>query len=123
MTEQKHTPEPWRADIPSWRFIRAKDGNLIAMCESNKGEANGRRIVACINACAGLATEYLEAVGLPEFAGKQLCADMVQQELDAVTAQRDRLRAALERAADALEREEKLWPWANEARAALDATE
>ena len=57
---------------------------------------HARRIVACVNACAGMPTEYLEKVGLPEFAGKTLCADMAQQELDRVTAQRDQLLAALE---------------------------
>lgn len=55
-----------------------------------------RRIVACVNACEGLTTEYLETDGLPEFAGKTLCADMVQQEIERVTAQRDQLLVALE---------------------------
>ena len=90
----KHTPEPWH--------IGAMESGQVAIDAANGSEITGwldpddaRRIVACVNACAGLDTEYLETVGLPEFAGKQLCADMVQRELDAVIAQRDQLLAAL----------------------------
>lgn len=88
----KHTPGPWH--------IGAMESGQAAIDAANGSEVTGwldpddaRRIVACVNACAGLDTEYLEAVGLPEFAGKQLCADMVQQELDAVIAQRDHWKA------------------------------
>ena len=86
MTQQQHTPEPWKVSDKSKRVISYGHDEVVI-----NSEANARRISACINACAGLDTEYLETVGLPEFAGKQLCADMVQQELDAVTAQRDQL--------------------------------
>ena len=66
----KHTQEPWRA------FIQ---GNTIALFDSEKREiiswvgfdsshfpntinkANVRRIVACVNACAGIPTGELEA--------------------------------------------------------------
>lgn len=94
---QQHTPEPWE-QFESIVYMGMHGGFDLAGCPLP--EANARRIVACVNACAGLDTEYLETVGLPEFVGKQLCADMVQQELDAVTAQRDQLREALEFYAD-----------------------
>lgn len=59
---------------------------------SERQIANFRRLAACWNACEGISTEYLETTGLPEFAGKTLCADMVQAELDAMTKQRDQLQ-------------------------------
>lgn len=59
---------------------------------SERQIANLRRLAACWNACEGISTEYLETTGLPEFAGKTLCADMVQVELDAMTKQRDQLQ-------------------------------
>jgi hypothetical protein len=92
MTEQKHTPEPWTTDAACGfpRDVHDAEGMLIAHCSS---EFAARRVVAAVNACTGLDTEYLETVGLPEFAGKQLCADMVQQELDAIIAERDMLRS------------------------------
>lgn len=107
MNEQQHTPTPWRVSgNGTMRFIDASVGNGIAQevatcmrVEHGDMEANVRRIVACVNACEGLATEYLETVGLPEFAGKTLCADLAQQELQRVTAQSDQLLAALEKLA------------------------
>lgn len=67
-----------------------------ASWNANVIHPDARRIVACVNACAGLDTEYLETVGLPEFVGKTLCADLAQKELDRVVAQRDELLAVLE---------------------------
>ena len=64
--------------------------------DNDLNNMDARRIVAAVNACAGLTTDYIETVGLPEFVGKTLCSDVVQQELDRVTAQRDQLLAALE---------------------------
>lgn len=124
-----HSKEPWRA-MGKW-IDSCVDGDLfqeVAKCMKVKhgdGDANARRIVAAVNACAGLDTEYLETVGLPEFAGKQLCADKIQQELDAVTAQRDQLREALEAivsSADASQAAINI-PLLQAARAALAATE
>lgn len=90
MTEQKHAPEPWRIGArqhskvlvyfcdrePEYGF---GDDQLWIDCNT---EANARRIVACVNACAGIPTKYLESSGLPD------CAD----ELQAMTAQRDQAR-------------------------------
>ena len=56
-----HTPEPWflnkKEDI--LRFVLSKEG-LIAETFNENDEANSMRIVACINACAGISTEALE---------------------------------------------------------------
>lgn len=60
----EHTPEPWATNgtrIESehshgW----ANDGWIIAGLEGPDAEANARRIVACVNVCAGITTEQLE---------------------------------------------------------------
>lgn len=60
----EHTPEPWATNgtrIESehshgW----ANDGWIIAGLEGPDAEANARRIVACVNVCAGIPTEVLE---------------------------------------------------------------
>lgn len=54
--------------------------------------ANARRIVACVNACAGISTEQLEAAGTIAVE----CQDEAQAELLKATEQRDNLPAALE---------------------------
>ena len=62
----EHTKEPWRVEL-SW--ITGSDGKRITCptaCMSrddDENEANERRIVACVNACAGVATEELEQSG------------------------------------------------------------
>lgn len=58
-----HTPTPWEvvirdeddADINATR----KDGWYVTLA-MNIGHENARRIVACVNACAGISTENLE---------------------------------------------------------------
>lgn len=48
----KHTPEPWNLDsddVVAW--IDGADGESITEVF---GDANARRIVACVNACAGM---------------------------------------------------------------------
>lgn len=73
MTNQKHTPEPWalwsrRPDT----IVRAKDVDTVSLtdksiaytCYNPVVEPNARRIVACVNACAGLDTDLLEQFGI-----------------------------------------------------------
>lgn len=64
MSEIKHTPEPW-----SWSGMgRIRAGNKIIAdiwnadngYISDEEVASARRIVACVNACAGMSTEQLE---------------------------------------------------------------
>ena len=74
-----HTKEPWRigrfAGPASYEVVRETVGAtdivvdtetgvyVLAQCNNNFPEdakANARRIVACVNACAGISTENLE---------------------------------------------------------------
>ena len=73
-----HTPEPWKP-APHYLSILGdpkRDGYddvvIIADCEvrdaaappSDQQEANLARIVACVNACAGIPTEQLQGADL-----------------------------------------------------------
>lgn len=53
----KHSPEPWTYTIPwgSLGRVECKKGKPIPL-----DIANARRIVAAVNACAGIPTEELE---------------------------------------------------------------
>lgn len=58
----KHTPEPWHA---GGYEVQCDKGTTICNMSGWKGEgitrANASRIVACVNACAGVDTDLLEA--------------------------------------------------------------
>lgn len=94
----EHTPEPWRVEIgeqPETIALLCTSGfaHFELVSDSPLGDisADARRIVACVNACAGIPTDDLEhgdiAKALKIFA------------LDSATfrRQRDELLAALER--------------------------
>nr|PZN35994.1 MAG: hypothetical protein DIU70_14895 [Bacillota bacterium] len=66
-----HTPEPWRYEDPGYSFgcaahVYDETGRvLIATCHASGATwyaavDNGRRIVAAVNACAGIPTAALE---------------------------------------------------------------
>lgn len=65
----KHTKEPWEAKAdPSYYGIVSEIcamekfiASLGGVCSPDEVEANARRIVACVNACAGITNEALEA--------------------------------------------------------------
>lgn len=63
MKESNHTAEPWQYRR-SQLFVNDHEGRfVIGECNTNFPElsvANARRIVACVNACAGISTENLE---------------------------------------------------------------
>lgn len=73
----EHTPEPWHA--PGLAEIHDSGHRVIALLSdvdpvqeelrpspsTAEGDANARRIVACVNACAGMPTWKLERDGLP----------------------------------------------------------
>lgn len=98
MSEQQHTAEPWFVKYQNAIF--GSDNYYICSAEYgsndhaeidheiNRGQsvadANARRIVACVNACAGLSTQCLEETG-----------GGVEHYI-AVIKQRDELLAALE---------------------------
>ena len=63
----KHTKEPWRVHLLDRRTMIASDaenGYLAETRHIHSGdieEINAKRIVACVNACAGITNEALEA--------------------------------------------------------------
>ena len=82
-----HTPEPWIfavADDFYCGSIMGRHGGEVF--DGDFTEANARRIVACVNACAGVHTEILEEGGQGTVA-----ASMAR-----LTEQRDKLLAELE---------------------------
>jgi hypothetical protein len=73
-TASQHTPEPWNhsADLPhhGCRLIHAADGYLVADAgritrrTGDEMDSNARRIVACVNACAGMKDPQAEIAAL-----------------------------------------------------------
>ena len=86
----EHTSEPWRVGRRGNDVVGSNGlGDTVAMmidCDSDEQtHANARRIVACVNACEGIGTEYLEHFGGTSF-----------NDFKRVKGQRDELLAALE---------------------------
>ena len=105
----KHTPEPWvmstKAD-GNWWHISAGNQAIAAVHAASKKrnepyasmfEANARRIVACVNACAGVDTDLLEAGELDK------PTMLVIQENKDLKHRCDELLAALEDAVETIE--------------------
>ena len=117
----KHTKEPWRTDAPSGFPGDVMAGKeMIArttITEQSNAKANARRIVACVNACAGISTEVLEQ-GIDAVFG---LAHNMRQERNALVRQRDELLTALESilAADASENDHEYYRALDLARAAI----
>lgn len=100
----EHTKGPWDVEICGDAahnnvkvYIDAaspelNDGVYIAFVLGPDKEKNARRIVACVNACAGLDTELLEALG-----DTQLSAVY-----DRLRGQRDKALEFLKKALDAM---------------------
>ena len=89
--EMGHTPEPWRFN-EAQADIDGQNGEAIAVCYWNDDDGegallNGRRIVACVNACAGIDTAYLEQYGLPGFAEK--ISELVEQRAELAAAREE----------------------------------
>lgn len=91
----EHSKEPWTVGSKVDRAIYGADGAVVAMCDSlyeaASDSANARRIVACVNACAGLDTALLENI--------TMLGDTLKDRIDVLrneANQRDQLLAALE---------------------------
>ena len=101
----KHTPEPWKINhddsTEEWSIVTNQYGSIVANVNEETGPElagsipvmrkmpgmeNARRIVACVNACAGLPAEQLEVSPLSG----------VLNGVAGLIAQRDELLAALE---------------------------
>lgn len=99
MTRQ-HTPEPWR--VAAKALVRLDSAYLIEAVENHDfkygatlaatSQQDARRIVACVNACTGLPTEWLEKNALTD------CTSSHK-----LIKQRDDLLAALEDAVETIE--------------------
>ena len=91
MSENKHIPEPWYYENCGEGFD-IYDSDDHSVIDGSFGliecEANARRIVAVVNACAGIETEMLEMV-VEE-------GRTVLQDIEELTKQRDELLAAAE---------------------------
>ena len=103
MNENKHTPEPWRTDAECGfpQDIHDSKGNLFLRCGSDfdneiYGEANARRIVACVNRLAQFTTEQIEDFGYDLFAEDRPRLVEAQNEIHLLKKQRDELLAATE---------------------------
>ena len=117
MDKQDHSPEPWiltasglgigykdtdknsaTKEIP-WQI--AKIFSIADGINTNEGKANARRIVACVNACAGASTGALEMVALEN--GNILEGIRKLKEENAeLKAENDRLSAAAPKMLEAL---------------------
>ena len=101
----KHTPEPWSVDPNDQREISPADDmrfGIASACNVDPSEtpgkwffgprsqANARRIVACVNACAGLPTEVLERYKL----------GVIGVDYKSTKQQRDELLAAIKKFLD-----------------------
>lgn len=77
MSERKHTPEPWHlcevknetGRIKHLVPVDAEEMSLLTIVENDQAtfaaiynDDDARRIVACVNACAGIDTELLEII-------------------------------------------------------------
>lgn len=98
----EHTPEPWewskhKFNSPPFEgTLEQECGIYPPLGESGpvaiaSGEANARRIVACVNACAGLSTGFLEQIDSIQSA---LTGQLVVTEV--LENQRDELLAAID---------------------------
>lgn len=89
----KHTKEPWHVCDPTEQIhaVRAETGRIVADVGYSDTDAqnrmNARRIVACVNACAGVTTEELEQGGfvtglIERLEEKERQRDALQEELE-----------------------------------------
>ena len=99
MVEQKHTPEPWAKNGTRVESEHehgwANDGWIICGLDGPDAEENARRIVACVNWCAGNSTKGMELaveIGRPYSVERD---SAIERELE-VTKQRDLFKDAAE---------------------------
>ena len=105
MSENKHTPEPWQVFEDDPRAIVTKENPMLSLLSVGEDglaimyeEADARRIVACVNACAGVDTAWLETMAkVGGFAVMNQYIAAYNQAAAAIMAekQRDELMAAL----------------------------
>lgn len=93
MSDIKHTPEPWRVELKNVPIADTGDYDGVVQIfagdakqpiieiwdESDEAEENARRIVACVNSCAGIPTDLLEVIQDFEKAGVQTINSVMLQ--------------------------------------------
>lgn len=88
-----HAPTPWTLPKAIDEMVRDANGNPVLVdLMSADGYANLRRIMACVNALAGMSTEILEKLIHMSTTGEPLNHHIYNTER-----QRDELQAALDR--------------------------
>lgn len=106
-----HTKEPWEAMFDEsnprgiqWGVVDSAIGLWVADCFDNAcldtesvGEANARRIAACVNACSGIETPTIEGVSFKKLWNDH--KDLMAQR-DEILADFKAARATLERVND-----------------------
>ena len=110
----EHTKEPWitvETELDVIEITNAdRNGLVVPIAKVSTGyvkqvgieqEANARRIVACVNACAGLDTDLLENMLMLGDTLKQRFKVLTNSESE-LQQQRDKLLAALESAVEAV---------------------
>jgi len=113
MTTQ-HTPEPWGYDnqySAGGIFKEHKSGRRYAVAAAlghvmpdGMQEANARRIVACVNACADVPTDLLETLD-SQSAQSWIFDDIGQRKYAELEQQRDELQAKCDRLQFSLDKE------------------
>lgn len=85
---KQHTSEPWVqvGDFVAAESDQLNGGEYVCGCFGPDQEANARRIVACVNFCAGISTENLE--------GNEKLLWLAEQ-YNAVKSQREALQAVI----------------------------
>lgn len=73
--DMKHTPEPWMA-CESGYITRVEGGENVEEIADVIYSSNAARIVACVNACAGLTDEELEDA--IDIGGLRVVIDMIE---------------------------------------------
>lgn len=103
--ENKHTPDPWITDAKSGfpgdihdeRNCYLLASTISCHVDELEAEANARRIVACVNACAGIKTIYLEAMrGTSILEKANANCDITMKQRDELLADRDTWKARAE---------------------------
>lgn len=95
MSEMNHTAEPWKAVKGVDRRWRIHSEKVLYIVKVNEpGEADAIRIVACVNACAGIPTAVLTAPGYSIKAELDTLDEQIARRINAEE-ERNRLYARL----------------------------
>lgn len=91
-----HTPEPWRVAIHAPAGLVKIEADKIVVADTIRNEANATRLVACVNACAGMTDPAQEIAALRARSNNvpAMCAEVEKQRAE-IKALRDALEGLL----------------------------